>query len=196
MNRHVNLMTDSAKFRTAARLHLRWWGVSLAGLMVMLTPLTLMRWEEATKARKAHEAMESSYEPIRRLVKINRELRDEAVGLVKNDRLELELSWNRPVAVLLGVVSAAAAESSGQLYVEHLEIKDRPPGGGAPPTSAANPSAEQRLHIEAAATTAYDIVTFVEALRKAPIKSVKVTSDAIISVDGKDHKKYTLECTF
>jgi hypothetical protein len=194
MKRYANLMTTSAVFRTAMRLHVRRWSLALGVLAVALAPIAAIRWEEARQARQEREAKEASYEPMRRLVQLNRDLRAEAGKLVKDERLELELSCRRHVSSLLTVVVAAAEESQGQLFVQHLQIHPNLPQGAAPLNAAA--SAEQKMVIEAAATLTYDVARLVEGLRKDPIKSVKVTSDVVVSQDGKDHKKYTVECLF
>jgi hypothetical protein len=139
--------------------------------------------------------MEAGYDPICRLVKLNRDLCTEAAALVKNRRLELELSRSRPTSALLKVVSAAAAKSDGQLFVEHFAINEHAPGDLAPPPAGA-PAGEEKMVIDAVALATYDIAGFVEALKKQPVKSVKVLSDAVSSPQGGDRKSYKVECIF
>lgn len=188
MRKYVNLMSESAQFRTAARVQLRRWVMALAATFVVLTPLAVGRWQEARRVRQEHEALEASYDPIRRLTSMNNELRNTAATLVRDDRLPLELSRKRPVGTLMGIVSAAAAASSGELYVEHLKLAQSPPSQpGAPP-------AQDRLIIDVASTLTFDIANFVEALKVAPIAEVKVASDELVEENGIDRKNYSLEC--
>jgi hypothetical protein len=194
--KHVNLMTDAARFRTEARVYLRWWSAGIVALAAALAPIAIWRRQEAHSARAACEAMEAGYDPICRLVKLNRDLRLEAAALVKNRRLELELSRSRPMSALLKVVSAAAAESDGQLFVESLAINEHAPGDVAPPPPAGAAVGEEKLVIDAVALASYDIAGFVEALKKQPVKSVKVLSDAVFSPQGGDRKSYKVECIF
>jgi hypothetical protein len=192
VKRYINLMSSGARFRTAARVRLRRWALALAVMVTVLAPLSIIRWDESRKTRNEHEAMEAGYEPIRRLIQLNRDLRTQAAALVGNERLALELSRRHPATTLLGLVGAAAAESRGELFIEHLTLTQLPPGVGAAPTPT---GAREQMVIEAAATLTYDIAGFVESLQKAPIASVKVVSDVVVSQDGMDRKNYTIECT-
>jgi hypothetical protein len=185
-------MSEAARFRAAAGVRARRWALALGVAVTVMAPLSIIRWEESRTVRNEHEAMEASYEPIRRLIQLNRDLRTQAVALVTDEKLALALSRRRPVTTLLGVASAAAAETRGQLYIEHLSLTQLPPGDA---TSVASNDGSNRLVIEAAATLSYDIARFVEALQKAPIASVKVTSDVVVSQNGIDRKNYTIECT-
>jgi hypothetical protein len=188
MRKYVNLMSEGAQFRTAARVQLRRWVTALVATTVVLTPIAIGRWQEARRVRQDHEALEASYDPIRRLTSMNNELRTTAATLVRDDRLPLELSRKRPVGTLLGIVSAAAAASNGELYVEHLQLAQSPPSQpGAPP-------AQDRLIIDVASTLTFDIANFVEALKVAPIAEVKVASDELVEENGIDRKNYSLEC--
>jgi hypothetical protein len=193
--KRVNLMTDASRFRSEARVYLRWWSCGLVGLMSALAPLSIWRWQATRSARAACEAMEASYDPIRRLVTLNRDLRNDAGELLKSERLELELAQNRPASALLNVVANAVAESNGQLFIEHLAITQHAPNGNTTPV-AKEGAGEEKLVIDAAAVAAYDIAPFVEALKKEPIKTAKVLSDGAPSPQDKDKKVYKLECTF
>jgi hypothetical protein len=193
--KRVNLMTDASRFRSEARVYLRWWSWGLAALLAVLAPISIWRWQATRTARAASEAMEASYEPIRRLVKLNRDLRNDAGMLLKNQQLELELSRHRPVSALLKVVSAAAAESHGQLFIEHLAITKHAPNGNTT-TLAKDSGSQEKLVIDAAATASYDMAPFVEALKKEPIKTVKVVSNAAPLPQDKEKKMFKVECTF
>ena len=188
MRRYVNLMSEGAQFRSAARVRLRRWALALAVSVTVLTPIASWRWQDARRVRQEHEALEASYEPIRRLNTANTELRTTAVELVRDERLPLALARKRPVASLLGIVGAAAATSDGELFVEHLNVAQSPPGPDG------SPAAQDRLIVEVATTLTYDISDFTQALRVAPITDVKVASDDLVSEDGVDRKNYTLEC--
>jgi hypothetical protein len=193
--KRVNLMTDASRFRSEARVYLRWWSCGLVALLAVLAPISIWRWHATRSARASCEAMEASYEPIQRLVKLNRDLRNDAGLLLKSKRLELELSRNRPASALLKVVSEAAAESHGQLFVEHLAISKHAPNGDTT-TLAKDGGGEEKLVIDAAATASYDMAPFVEALKKEPIKTVKVVSNAAPLPQDKEKKTFKVECTF
>jgi hypothetical protein len=188
MRRYVNLMSDAARFRTTARLVVRRWALALVATATLLTPLAGIHWQESRQVRQLHEAREASYEPIRRLNMMNMDLRTKAAALVRDERLPLELSRKRPVATVLGVVSAAAASSEGALFIEHLQVVQSPPAG---PNVAPAPD---RLVIEAACTLKYDVTNFVDALKVPPISDARITSDEVVTENGVDRKNFTVEC--
>ncbi|MCC6492039.1 MAG: hypothetical protein IT424_03355 [Pirellulales bacterium] len=188
MNRYVQLMSESAQFRAAARKHLRRWGAAAALLVAATAPLGAWQWRHQSQMRQQCEALEASYEPVRRLNGVNRNLRTQAITLVRDERLILELARQRPVTSLLACVAAATSASQGQAFVERLNFEQPVPG-------SAEKSAP-RLTVEVAATLSYDISEFVESLRREPIDAVKVTSDVVTTRDGIDRKTYTLLCEF
>jgi hypothetical protein len=190
MRRHVNLMSESARFRAGARVSLRRWALVLATIMTMLTPISIWRWQECQRIRHEHEALEASYAPIRRLNDINTELRTAASSLVRDERITLELSRRRPVATLLGIVSAATAATNGALFIERINLTQTPPG------AAAGMPGSNVLKIEAACPPQFDISIFVDALKQRPFSEVKITSDDLASSNGVDRKTYTIECRF
>jgi hypothetical protein len=187
MKRHLNLMTEGARFRVAARVSTRRWALALAAAVTMLAPLTIWHWQECRRIRQEHEAVEATYEPFRRLALMNAKLRTTATSLVRDERLVLELSRNRPAATLLGIVSAAASGTEGALFVEHLDLTQTPPGAGAA-------AGQDRLMIEAVCTPQFDISSFTDALKRAPFVEVKITSEDLIEENGVDAKQYTIEC--
>jgi hypothetical protein len=187
MKKYVNLMTEGARFRTAARLSIRRWGLALGAGATLMTPIAGWHWQEWQSIRHEHEALEASYEPIRRLNSMNMQLRTTAAKLVQDERLELELASQRPVTTVLGIVGAAAKQSDGALYIEHIQLDLAPPG-------AEGARGPDRLTIEAACTLKYDVANFVAALKTAPIAEVKIITDELATKNGVDHKKYAVEC--
>jgi len=188
MKHYANLMSEAAHFRAQAWIRLRRWALALALLGAVLVPLAGMRWRECRRVQQEHEALEARYAPIKRLNALNVKLRAEAGTLVRDERLALELSRHRPASALLGLISAAAASSRGELFIEHLNLTQNAPHGEN------QPAVEERMIIEAAATLRYDIAGFVKALEKPPIKQVRVTSDEVVSEHGIEHKSYVIEC--
>jgi hypothetical protein len=188
MRKYVNLMSDGAQFRAAAHIQLRRWGLALVAAIIVLIPLGVARWQEARRVQQQHEALEASYDPIRRLTAMNNELRTAAATLVRDERLPLELSRKRPSGTLLAIVSEAAAASNGELYVEHLKFAQ------ALPASAATAAGQDCLIIDVATTLTFDVANFVEALKVAPIVDVKVAADELVEENGVDRKNYSLEC--
>lgn len=191
MKTYVNLLSDDARFRSAAALNARWWALALAVLAMVLIPVTVQRWQETQDIRRNHEALEARYAPVRQLSDEIRKYRSEAATLVSVDRIPLELAQERPLATLLGLASQAAANSGGELFVEQLTVTQ--PGVDDEGEAAA---ADRRLVIRASGTLAYDVAQVVKSLEQAPIKSVKVLGTETVSENDVDRKSYTIECLF
>lgn len=190
MKRHVNFMSEAAQFRAAVRRHLRRWAGALCACVLLLIPGGAVRWVEHAQVRHEHEALEACYEPVRRLNAINGQLRTAAMNLVRDERLALQLSRERPMAALLGRVTRAVEDSSGQLFVQRLTVSQSAPG------LKTGSAGRGRLVIEAAATLTYDVSQFVESLKAPPLNDVKITSDLVVAENGIDRKNYVLECEF
>jgi hypothetical protein len=182
-------MSESSRFRVAVCVLLRRWALGVAAVVAAAAPLAGMRYREYSRVCQEHEALEAAYAPVKWLADMNLQLRKEAAALVRDDRLPLELSRHRPAAALLGVASAAAADSGGELFIEHLSITQSVPSDedGRP--------VEDRMVIEATAKLTYDIADFVEALKQAPVRAVKVAADDVVSLNGFDCKNYVIECS-
>jgi hypothetical protein len=155
--------------------------------MALLAPLMVWQWQDGRRIRQEHEALEATYEPFRRLAVTNTELRTTAASLVRDESLPLELSRNRPLATLLGIVGAAVESTKGALFIEHLDVTHAPPGDE---TTAI----QDRLMIDAVSTPQFDISMFTDALKRTPIIDVKVVSENLIAENGVDAKNYTIEC--
>lgn len=190
MRNHVNLMTERATLMVSLRHCMRYWATAVAALVAVLTPIAAGRWLESRQTWREFQAIEASYEPIRRLSEHNRELCTDARNLVSNERVELQLARYRPVTSLLARVSAAAAASDGQLYVEELSFTQQLPG------VAADGVQPGRVTIHAVCSLTYDIATFMHALRHPPIADVQARGDAVTNADGIDRKSYVIECTY
>lgn len=188
MKKYVNLMTDVACYRNAARVTTRRWITAGAACLLIAAPTAFFKWEHCRQVSQEYDALEASYEPVRRLNGINMQLRTTAAALVRDNRLPLELSRRRPVTTLLGIASGAAAQSEGALFINHIEISQTPAGGDGAAQQA------DRMTIEAACTLKYDIANFVAALTVAPVSAVKIVTDDLAVVDGIDRKTYTVEC--
>jgi hypothetical protein len=190
MKNYVNLLSEDALVRSSARTNAVRWSLALVALITVLAPITLSQWRETRDVRRRHEALEARYAPIRQLSDESRRYRKEAAQIVANDRILLLLARERPLTTLLGLASQAAANSSGELYVEQLTLTQPNVGdeAEAPP--------ERRLVLKATGTLAYDVANVIEALEHDPIKSVKVLSTETLADGDVPRKVYTIECQY
>jgi hypothetical protein len=187
---HINLMTEKAQFRTAARRLAAGWALALAVVVITLLPVGAYQWQQRRITMAEQEALESQYEPIRQLTLQIRKLRAEAESLVRNQRTALELARDRAPSTLLALVGKAAAGSDGELYVKHVTLTQTPVRDKDHPDDA------ERLALEASSSVAYDVQRFVKNLQQSPLGEVKVLSTEMTSEDGKSRKQYGIEAAY
>jgi hypothetical protein len=188
MRNYVNLMSDSARLRAAMGLRIRCWATAWAVIVIAVMPFAGMRWLQRRGIEQQRAALEARYEPFGRLSVENRRYRTEALKLVKQERIPLELSRKRSVAALLGLASKAAAATDGELYIQQLTFTQDPLAAAEKPKG--------KLIIEASGTLAYDVAGFIEALNQAPFASVRVLSTEVETQDDVEQKNYSVECVF
>jgi hypothetical protein len=188
MRNCVNLMSDGARMRATLRLRIRHWAAVWGLLVVAAAPFIAARWFDRHGVEQEHAALEARYEPFGRLSVENRQLRAAAQKLVKDEKISLELSRQRPVAALLGLTSKAAAATGGELFVRKITFTQDP--------LADVEKSRGKMIIEAAGTLTYDVAAFVEALTQPPFSAVRVLSTEVESQDGVEQKNYTVECEF
>ena len=184
---HVNLMTERAKFIAAASRVSEAWAAAIGVLLLLMLPLGGWIWQRHGAVIRQHEALEASYEPIRRLAGVNRSVGSEAAALVEHEHVALNLARRRPLAALLGVVSEAIAETEGSAFIDGIHYA---------PAPVASPGEETpwRLTLEVTSAATYDISQLVDGLRRPPFTAVKILSSAPGSADGARRTTYVIEC--
>ena len=191
MRNHVNLMSDNAVFSAAAKLRVRRWAVVVGVLIAALIPIGAVRWQRCSDVRVVHEALEARYEPMRQLTLVNRTLSAEAAELVQLERVPLHLSRKPTATSLIGLASRAAATSAGEMFIEQIILAPMEPADGA-----ASSVSGGRMVLEVAGTLTYNIAQFVDTLDALAFNSVSVTKSEVVSQDGVDRRKYTIECLY
>jgi hypothetical protein len=190
MATHVNLMSERAQFSAAARRVALGWALALAATVLGLLPLGAYAWQHRRSTVVEQETLEAQYEPIRQLSNDIRRLRAEAEALVFAERTTLELARDRPTATLLALVSAATADSQGELFLKRLTITQ------TPVRSVDGSNDDERVALEASSSVSYDVQRFVKALQRQPLVEVKVLSTETAATDSGSRKIYGVEATY
>jgi hypothetical protein len=185
----VNLMTPRARHAAAADRILRGWSWAAVATFILLTILASWTWRQRRELMLTHDALEASYEPIRRLAAGNRTLRTKASDLVSREAIELGLSSDRPVVALLASVGQAIAASEGAAYVESMSlVHDAVTAAEAPGTG--------KLTLTVTSMLGYDVSRLVKQLDAPPFTTVKVTSSETVANGDMPRKKHVIHCEF
>jgi hypothetical protein len=128
MKHSLNLMTDEDRRAGILRESRRFWSRVLGITLVVLTCTGGAEWWHGRSATRRLAALESQYAPVQTLKDDCIRMRSEITTLRGAQQLTLRLVDTRPVVTLLGAISAAARETSGDVYVEELELKHEKTG--------------------------------------------------------------------
>lgn len=185
----VNLMTPRARHAAATDRILRGWSWAAVATFVLLSILATWTWRQRRELVLTHDALEASYEPMRRLAADNRTLRAAASDLVSRDAIELGLSNHRPVVALLASISRAIAASEGAVYAESMLLAHDA-------ATAAEAPATGKLTLNVVSMLGYDVSRLVKQLDAPPFTMVKVTSSETVANGDTPRKKHVLHCEF
>jgi hypothetical protein len=190
MPAYVNLMTERAHLRTAAARVSRCWAMIIGAMILLAVPGVLWTWHEREKIIREHDALEASYEPVRRLAAANRVLAANATAFVTREKLPLELARKRPAVALVAHVSDAIAATDGAVYLDWIELNQH-----GPATAGGENTADQ-LTLEASTLPHFEASRLISALNQPPLAGVKIVSSESIEEAGVSRKKYVIECKF
>ncbi len=190
MPAYVNLMTERARLRTAAARVSRCWATIIGAMMFLAVPGVLWMWHERRQLIREHDALEASYEPVRRLAAANRVLAANAAEFIKREKLPLELSRKRPAIALVAHVSDAIAATDGAVYLDQIELNQR----GA--TTTGSDKTVDKLTLKASTLPHFEASRLVAALNRPPLAGVKIISSETVEEAGVSRKKYVIECKF
>lgn len=190
MAAYVNLMTERAQLRTSGARVSRCWAMIIGAMILFAVPGVLWTWHERQTIVREHDALEASYEPVRRLAAANRVLAASAAEFVAREKLPLELARKRPAIALVAHVSAAIAATDGAVYLDRIELNQR-----GPATADGDKTAD-KLTLEASTLPNFEASRLIAALNQPPLAGVKIVSSETIEEAGVSRKKYVIECKF
>lgn len=190
MINHVNLMSERAIFRATAERLARGWLLAIGAAVLALLPLGAWTWLSRRGVIQEQEALEALYEPIGQLTAANRRISAEAVQLIHDEQVTLQLSRRRQILTLLADVGEAIASTEGAAFVQHINASRDP----AAKPEAVDPGG--RLVIDVGATEGYDIALLVKALNRAPFTAVKVVSSESAGDGQVRRDNHVIECVY
>lgn len=123
MKTSLDLMTDDDRRRQLVQASLRLWGRILAASLAILIFVGTAEWWQGRSTSRQRQALEHRYAPLETLKYDCIRMRGEIVALQKAQRLTQSLVETRPTLTLLGSIAAAAAQTSGHVYVSQLDLE-------------------------------------------------------------------------
>jgi hypothetical protein len=186
--RSVNLMTQPAQFRADAERIARVWILGIGALVLALVPFGLWQWRDRSQMVRENEALEASYEPLRRLAAANRALAAQATELVTRERDVLQLARQHSTLSLVSVVSDVIEASQGAAFVDHITITRDPAKGGL--------NGGGKLTLSAMSTLGYEASRLAKELDRPPFTAVKIESSETTADGGVVRKHHVIDCEF
>lgn len=146
------------------------------------------------------QARERKYAPLNKLKTELDAMRAEMDDLRKREALAMSLADDVPDLTLLGVVSRAAKQSNGKVYVKVLSL-DRETVQSAPavdePAGSTTQSRGGVLKLQGAGLDNLSVARFVAALRDSEVfEKVELKSTGIQAASDTGARSYLVECVF
>ena len=126
------------------------------------------------------------------------ESRERLADLQSQEGLVLTLGNQPPDLMVVGVVSRAAGQSKGAVYVKSFSLERKTVAQGSERLSAASSSGSERLlTLKGTATDNLSVARFAAALRDPDVfSSVELKSTGVETLGAGEVVSYVLECVF
>ena len=146
------------------------------------------------------QARERKYAPVNKLKTELDAMRAEMVDLQQREALAMSLAGDIPDLTLLGVVSRAARQSDGKVYIERLSLGRETTRQAKAPDEPADSAGMIRggvLRLQGSGVDNLSVARFVAALRDSEVfDKVELKSTGIQAATGTGARSYLVECMF
>ena len=122
MKTSLNLMTDECRRSQFLRESKQFWSRTVALSLLVLAVVGGCQWWQGRATSRQLDQLEQRYAPIQAVKSECIRMRTEINAMRDAQQLTLRLVDTRPAVTLLGAVSAAAAATEGDVFVEQLEL--------------------------------------------------------------------------
>ncbi len=191
MSRSINLMSERACARDCWLNCARQWTRILAIVVGVLTLHTAFNWWPVHKQSQQRIAMDSQYEPVRRLKTTNQDLKKRIDESKQLGQLELTLEKRTPTTTLAGLVSQAVAKCHGNVFLENIDYQQQGSDGSATRDSSA------KLSLEGIATDPKAVRVFAELLKSSiPNASTEAEQFETIEINQQQMQAFRIDCFF
>jgi hypothetical protein len=199
MNTGLNMLPRGFQRGRLVRLCLRQWLVPwavAAGLTAALVCWLPAHHGEAEVARL--DALEREHTRLGKLETRLAASRERLADLRSQEGLVLALDNQPPDLMVIGVVSRAARQSNGAVYVKSFSLQRMKGGpGSARASDGASPGCERLLTLKGTATDGLSVAGFAAVLRDAGVfAAVELKSTAVETLGAREVASYVLECAF
>lgn len=187
MSTHLNLMPMSYRRRHLIVRRVRQWCAMWVLAIVLLSLLAWTQWSQYQSGVAHLDSRQREYAPIKKLAQEVKAIEGRIEDLRRREALSLELADERSMLSLVGVLSAAAESSGGQVAINTLRFERR--GQGAEHANI--------VTLQGVAVDDFSVARFSARLRDAKAFSkVELKSTGDVSVGETEARSYSLECSF
>jgi Tfp pilus assembly protein PilN len=201
MKTSLNVLPYTLRRRQLVRVRLLQWCLIWGTVTAAAGGVLYMAKYVPYQARLAElQARERKYAPLNKLKTELDAMRAELDDLQKREALAMSLADDVPDLTLLGVISRAARQSDGKVYIERLSLgRETTPQSTAPdePGASAGRKRGGVLKLNGAGLDNLSVARFVAALRDCEVfDKVELKSTGIQTAAGAGARSYLVECVF
>jgi hypothetical protein len=123
MKTSLNLMTDEDRRQQFVHGSKRLWIRILSTSLALMVLVAAAQWWQGRATGSQLRLLQERYTPLQTLKDECIRMRTEINAMRDTQQLTLRLVDTRPTVTLLGAISAAAATTNGEVYVEQLDLQ-------------------------------------------------------------------------
>ena len=187
---HLNLLPYGVRRRQLIAERLRQWCVVWLAAGGLVAGAAWWEYSRGKFERERLASLERRYVPLKELQAKTEQLRVKIDELREREDLALRIAEERPMAVLLAILSQAALECDGNVCVTSLVL--------APAAAQKQAAAPRRvLQLEGLGVDNLSVARFAAALRDANVfADVRLKSSIETRVADADAVSYKLDCAW
>jgi hypothetical protein len=191
MSSHINLMTTRARVQECSRTRMRQWSRILAVVVGLLVLHASITWWPVHVNSQQRALLETQYGPLRQMKTTNKKLAALIASTLDQSKLELALSQQTPVLTLVGLVSQAASDGDGTIFVEQIAYSQDDDSGET------TGGALTQLALEGFSADPVAVEQLAKSLRTAlPFADVRLEPIESIELNAHPMKTFQIECSF
>ena len=199
MKTSLNILPCALRRRQMVRLRLfQWCFIWAAAAAAASSTLYWTKYVPYQACQADLQARERKYAPLKKLQTELDAMRPQMDDLQKREALALSLADDVPDITLLGIISRAARQSDGSVYVKQL-LLERKATLETPDEHGDSAGQKRRgvLTLHGAGVDNLSVARFVAALRDSGVfDTVELKSTGIEAATGTEARSYLVECAF
>ncbi len=153
------------------------------------------QWRRERREAALLEAMEAQYRPIQKLQAANATLQAQIDTMHQRQAIALTLYEEKPLLALLGVVSRAARDNQGQVFIKQFHYGNHLQASQENEPADASNQVVSRLDLSGVGVDNVAVAQFAAAIRDMHLfKKVELKSSGTTQLGTMAAKSFKLEC--